>query len=259
MGILNITPDSFYAESRLSNEKEVLKTAGRMLAEGAGILDIGAYSSRPGAINISEQEESDRLLPPLRALAKEFPEAVISVDTFRSEIARAAIGEGATMINDISGGQLDTLMFSTVAGLHVPYILMHMKGTPQTMQQENQYDDLMGEILVYFMEKISLLKEAGVKDVIIDPGFGFAKNSSQNFQLLHHLDQLQVLNQPVLAGLSRKSLVYKSLEVSPEEALNGTAVLNTIALLKGVSILRVHDVKEAAEAVKLVSKMTIDN
>ena len=251
MGILNITPDSFYSGSRISSEKQALKTTEQMLKDGADFIDLGAYSSRPGAADISIAEESERLLPAVKAIVKEFPQAVLSIDTFRSEIASAAINEGAHIINDISGGTLDQQMFETVAKLKVPYILMHMKGTPQTMKDLNQYEDMVKEILQYFALKINQLKLLGVKDIIADPGFGFAKNVEQNFQLLSQLEKFKLTGIPVLAGLSRKSMIWKTLGIKSEEALNGTSVLNTIALMKGANILRVHDVKEAVEAVKL--------
>ena len=255
MGILNITPDSFYSGSRISSEEQALRTTEQMLKDGADFIDIGAYSSRPGAIDISTAEETERLLPAVKVIVKEFPEAVLSIDTFRSEVANAAINEGAHIINDISGGSLDQQMFETVAKLKVPYILMHMKGTPQTMKDLNQYDDMMNEILQYFALKISHLNSLGVKDIIADPGFGFAKNIEQNFEILSQFELFKLTGIPVLAGLSRKSMIWKTLDVKSEEALNGTTVLNTVALMKGADILRVHDVREAAEAGKLLGLM----
>jgi len=252
MGILNITPDSFYSGSRISSEEQTLRTTEQMLKDGADFIDIGAYSSRPGAVDISIAEETQRLLPAVKAVVKEFPEAVLSIDTFRSEVANAAINEGAHIINDISGGTLDQQMFETVAKLKVPYILMHMKGTPQTMKDLNQYDDMMKEVLYYFALKINELNSLGVKDIIADPGFGFAKNISQNFELLSQFELFKLAGIPVLVGLSRKSMIWKTLDIKNEDALNGTTVLNTVALTKGADILRVHDVKEAVEAVKLV-------
>ncbi|PWG78410.1 dihydropteroate synthase [Pararcticibacter amylolyticus] len=255
MGILNITPDSFYPGSRTASADEALRHAGKMLAEGAGILDIGAYSSRPGAADISEQEEQSRLLPVIKALAREFPEAVLSVDTFRAGVAEAAVAEGAHIINDISGGQLDDAMFPAIARLKVPYILMHMRGTPQTMTSQNRYDNILPDILKYFSEKLAELRALHVHDIIIDPGFGFAKDAAQNLFLLNHAEQFKLLGLPVLAGLSRKKTIWQTLGTTSDEALNGTTVLNTVALLKGADILRVHDVKEAAEAVKLITAL----
>lgn len=252
MGIVNITPDSFYSGSRVNAESEVLRRCEQILSEGGEIIDIGAYSSRPDAEDISTSEEKERLAKVLGKIRKEFPSAIISVDTYRSEVASMAVKEfGADMINDISGGTLDADMFETIASLHVPYILMHMKGTPQTMKTLNKYDNLIHEILMFFAERVNSLKKLGVADIIIDPGFGFAKNIAQNFQLLSNLDKFRFLNLPVLAGLSRKSFIYKTLNQSPEEALTGTISMNTIALLKGADILRVHDVKEAVECVRL--------
>ena len=253
MGILNLTPDSFYDKGRNNGIEQALKRTETMLLEGAEFIDIGAYSSRPRAEDISPQEEQDRLLPVLKILVKEFPEAVISIDTFRASVAKAAINEGAHIINDISGGELDKKMFETVAALEVPYILMHMKGTPQNMQDNIQYDDVFLEVFQYFAEKISALQELGVKDIILDPGFGFAKKIKHSYELLSVMDQFKLLGLPILAGVSRKSMIYKPLEITAEEALNGTTVANTIALMKGAGILRVHDVKAAVEAVKIVS------
>ena len=223
-----------------------------MLDEGAAIVDLGAYSSRPGAEPISEEEEIKRILPVLKAIVKEFPKALISIDTFRSSVANAAIQEGGAIINDISAGELDSNMFATVARLKVPYILMHMKGTPQTMNQHTNYENLFTEVCRYFVEKINQLQGLGVVDLVIDPGFGFAKTIDQNYALLNELDLFKMLGVPVLAGLSRKSMIYKLLEINPEDSLNGTTVVNTIALLKGASLLRVHDVEAAVEAVKIV-------
>ncbi len=252
MGIVNITPDSFYSGSRVNAESEVLRRCEQILSEGGEIIDIGAYSSRPDAEDISTAEEKERLAKVLGKIRKEFPYAIISVDTYRSEVASMAVKEfGADLINDISGGTLDADMFETIASLHVPYILMHMKGTPQTMKTLSKYDNLTHEILMFFAERVNSLKKMGVADIIIDPGFGFAKNIAQNFQLLSNLDKFRFLNLPVLAGLSRKSFIYKTLNQSPEEALTGTISMNTIALLKGADILRVHDVKEAVECVRL--------
>lgn len=252
MGIVNITPDSFYSGSRVITESEVLKRCEQIITEGGEIIDIGAYSSRPDAEDISTEEEKKRLAGILGKIRKEFPSAILSVDTYRSEVASMAVNEfGADMINDISGGTLDDAMFETIASLHVPYILMHMKGTPQTMKNLNQYNNLIHDILLFFAERVNILKQLGVADIIIDPGFGFAKNIAQNFKLLSGLEKFGYLNLPVLAGLSRKSFIYKTLNQNPEEALTGTISMNTIALLKGADILRVHDVKEAVECVRL--------
>lgn len=254
MGIINITPDSFFADSRKQSPAEALQQAGKMLEDGATILDIGAYSSRPGAADISEQEECERLLPVVEAIAHAYPDAVLSVDTFRASVARAAIAVGAHIINDISGGQLDEAMFATAGQLQVPYILMHMKGTPQTMVKQTHYDDLFTEVYDYFAEKIAQLRALGVKDIIIDPGFGFAKTHEQGYELMRRLGDFDAFGLPVLAGISRKRMIYQLTEGTAANALNGTTVLNTIALSKGANILRVHDVKEAAEAVKLWEK-----
>lgn len=255
MGILNITPDSFYSGSRTSTIEEALVRAQTILNEGGRFIDIGAYSSRPGAADVTEQQEIDRLVPVVEVISKKFPEALLSVDTFRAEVARAAIKAGAHIINDISGGEMDGNMFQAVADLNVPYIVMHMRGTPQTMQQHTVYENLMPEMVAYFAEKVSRLKEAGIKDIILDPGFGFAKTLEQNYEVLQHMEDLNLFELPVLAGFSRKSMIYKFLGGGPEQALNGTTTLNTIALLKGAQILRVHDVKAAAECIALVTKM----
>ncbi len=251
MGIINLTPDSFFAGSRKQGIEEALHQAGKMLDEGAAFLDLGAYSSRPGADDISVQEETDRLLPVVEAIAERFPEAVLSVDTFRSKVAEAAINAGAHIINDISGGQLDEEMFATVARLQVPYILMHMKGTPQIMLKEAHYEDVFAEVYDYFVDRYHQLKQLGVNDVIIDPGLGFAKKAEHSYALMSRLRDFNVLQLPLLVGVSRKTMIYKTLGVTADEALNGTTVLNTIALTKGANILRVHDVKEAVEAVRL--------
>ncbi len=256
MGILNITPDSFYSASRKNTEGEIEERVERILAEGGSIIDIGAYSSRPGADNISSEEEMKRLRGALRILRSVAPDAVVSVDTFRADVAKMCVEEyGVQIINDISGGELDSKMFETVAALGVPYILMHMKGNPQTMQVEPHYDDLLSEMLQYFGHKVQQLHELGVKDIILDPGFGFAKTLEHNYELMNRMQDLQVLGLPMLVGVSRKSMIYKLLGGAPEGALNGTSVLNTLALLKGASILRVHDVKEAVEVVQIVKKM----
>ena len=255
MGILNLTPDSFFDGGRHHTTDAAMRQTGLMLREGADLIDIGAYSSRPNAEDISPAEELSRLLPALRQIRKEFPEAVLSVDTFRAEVARAAVGEGAQIINDISAGTLDPAMFETAAELRVPYILMHMRGTPQTMQQHTQYEHVLNEVLDYFISKVQHLVALGMVDIIIDPGFGFAKTTDQNFELLNKLEIFRMLGFPVLAGVSRKGMIWKTLGISPQDALNGTTVINTIALMKGAKILRVHDVKAAREAVELVSRL----
>lgn len=251
MGIINITPDSFFADSRKPGVDEALKQAEKMLTDGATFLDIGAYSSRPGAVDISAQEETDRLLPVVEAIAAQFPEAIMSIDTFRAKVAEAAVKGGAHIINDISGGMLDGDMFATVVRLQVPYILMHMKGTPQTMNQLAEYDDVFGEVFDYFISKYSELKRLGVHDVILDLGFGFAKKAEHSYELMSRMNEFNMLGLPVLTGISRKRMIYGLLGNTAEEALNGTTALNTIALTKGTNILRVHDVKEAVEAVKI--------
>jgi dihydropteroate synthase len=256
MGILNITPDSFFEGSRVSSVQQAVKTAEKMLTEGADFLDLGAYSSRPGATDISQDEELDRLIPVVRALVQEFPDAVLSIDTFRSAVADAAVSEGAHLINDISAGDLDPAMIDTIARLKVPYLIMHMKGTPQTMKNLAQYDDVVTEVYQYLYNKIQQLKLAGIKDYIVDPGFGFAKTIDHNYELLQQFDLFKMIGAPVLAGLSRKSMIWKTLDIDSKDALNGTTVLNTIALMKGADILRVHDVKAAVEVVKLVRKTT---
>jgi dihydropteroate synthase len=254
MGILNVTPDSFYEGSRIRGTDALLRQAEAMLQEGAAILDIGGYSSRPDAQDVSPEEERTRVIPAIRALRQAFPDCLISVDTFRARIAEEAVGAGANIINDISGGQLDGTMFETVGRLQVPYILMHMRGTPQTMNQLTEYEDIMLDLVRYFEPLIMQLQAAGVRDIILDPGFGFAKTVDQNFEVLRHLGDLKLLGLPILAGLSRKSMTYKTLEVPATEALAGTIALNTIALMQGASILRVHDVKEAVQTVKLFRK-----
>lgn len=251
MGIINTTPDSFFEGSRQPATTALLQKAAQMLAEGASILDIGGQSTRPGSHLLSQEEELQRVIGPIAALHRQLPEAVISVDTFYAKVAAEAVAAGASIVNDISGGEMDAEMLTTVAALKVPYICMHMKGTPQTMQEHTQYDDLVKEVIDYFIRKLDSCKKAGIHDVVIDPGFGFAKTIAQNFALLKHLSLLKILDKPLLAGLSRKGTVYKTLGTTAEKALNGTTVLNTIALQNGASILRVHDVKEAVEAVTL--------
>ncbi|MDQ7947768.1 MAG: dihydropteroate synthase [Pedobacter sp.] len=255
MAILNATPDSFFAQSRAKNLSEALQKVESFLEDGATLIDIGAYSSRPGAIDISPAEEMERLIPLVSEIADRFPEAYLSIDTFRAEVAEEAIQAGAHVINDISGGSLDLEMFTTVAKLQVPYILMHMKGTPQNMQQQANYTDVTEEVISYLDEKILKLKELGVQDVIIDPGFGFAKTIAHNFQLLQQMEKLHQFGLPIMVGFSRKSMVTKVLGNKTADALNGTSVLNTSALLMGASILRVHDVKEAMECIKLTESI----
>jgi len=245
MGILNVTPDSFYDGGKYKSEKEILKQVELMLSQGATFIDIGAYSSRPKAKHISEEEELSRLIPVLNTILVNFPDILISVDTFRSKVALESIAHGACMINDISAGSMDKNMFATIAKLQVPYVIMHMAGTPQNMQNHTLYKDLLKEVIFYFSEKIHDLRKLGVNDLILDPGFGFSKTLDQNFELLGKLELFSFLDLPILAGLSRKSMLYKLLDIRPEEALNATSVANTIALQKGSSILRVHDVKEA--------------
>ena len=255
MGILNLTPDSFYDGGRNNDPVKALKRAEILLSESADMLDLGAYSSRPGADHISEQEELERLIPVIKASVKEFPNAILSIDTFRSAVANAAINEGAHIVNDISAGQMDANMFETIAELRVPYILMHMRGTPQTMTGLTNYTDLITDVCNYFAAKIEQLKQLGVKDLIIDPGFGFAKTPEQSFELLKNLDFLKITGHPILAGLSRKSMIYKTLGTDAENSLSGTVAANTIALMKGANILRVHDVKAAKDALTIFEKM----
>jgi dihydropteroate synthase len=255
MGIINVTPDSFYADSRQTHISDWLKQAESMLTQGATFLDIGGYSSRPGAEDVPEAEEWRRVGPALETIRKHFPEALLSIDTFRARIAHHAVQEGADMINDIRAGEGDERMFETIASLRVPYVIMHMRGTPQTMTTLTEYTDVTREVIDYFYPKIHQLTQSGVKDIILDPGFGFAKTPAQGFQLLRQLDALHVLSKPVMVGLSRKSMIWKTLQTSASEALNGTTVLNTAALIKGASILRVHDVAEARECIALVQAL----
>ena len=255
MGILNITPDSFYDGGNLKNDLEILSLAEKMLTDGATFIDIGGYSSRPGATDLSVNEEFERVLPVVTLLLKNFPEVLLSIDTFRAEVAKKAIEAGAAIINDISAGILDDQMFKTIADYQVPYIMMHMKGSPQTMKEFADYKDVVREVLFYFSERIATARSCGINDLIIDPGFGFAKTISHNFELLRNTEKLQIANVPILIGVSRKSMIYKTLDTSAANALNGTTVLNTIALQKGASILRVHDVKEAVETVKLLDAL----
>ncbi|MDF2158456.1 dihydropteroate synthase [Algoriphagus sp. CAU 1675] len=254
MGILNTTPDSFFDKSRVSLKKDqVLAKAGKLIEEGASILDIGGYSSRPGAKEVSLEEEINRVVPAVEWITEHFPETLVSVDTFRSRVAQLAIQSGAHIVNDISSGDLDEQMINTVASLRVPYIAMHMRGKPETMQSQTQYKDILGELLNYFAQKVDLIKKSGIKDVIIDPGFGFAKSLEQNYFLLRNLNYFKTLGFPILVGISRKSMIYKLLDCNPEDALNGTTALNMVALQHGANILRVHDVKEANETLKLFS------
>jgi len=255
MGIINITPDSFFSGSRKTDMTNILTSAEGMLDDGATFLDIGGYSSRPGASDISIEEECDRVIGPISEIAKRFPKTNISIDTFRSEVAERALDAGASMINDISGGHLDKNMLDTVANHKVPYVAMHMRGNPQNMKDQTSYEDILLEIMKYFSAVIHDCNQKGIKDVIIDPGFGFAKTAEQSFDLLKKLDHFHHLQRPMLVGVSRKSMIYRTLKLTAEEALNGTSVLNTIALIKGAQILRVHDVKEAVEAVKLVNQL----
>jgi dihydropteroate synthase len=256
MGIINITPDSFYKGSRYNTDEEILKVAVRMLGDGADILDVGGYSTRPRAKDISIEEESNRVLKAIKLINRELPEAIISVDTFRADIAREAVVEcGALMINDISGGEADSKMFLVVEDLNVPYIIMHMKGNPRTMQDNPVYEDVVADILKWLGERIFKLRSAGVKDIIIDPGFGFGKTVDHNFELLNKLGDFSIAGLPVLVGVSRKSMIWKTLNISADEALNGTTAMNAVALVNGADILRVHDVREAVQTVKLIMKI----
>jgi len=255
MGILNITPNSFYDGGKHSDEKSVLFQVEKMLEEGATFIDIGAYSSKPSAEFVSEVEEIERLVPAIQLVLKHFPDTLISVDTFRAKVAKTGIQNGACIINDISAGSLDSAMMETVAKLQVPYIMMHMKGNPQTMQSLASYQNIIKEMLFYFSEKVAQARSLGINDLLIDTGFGFAKTKEQNFEVMNNLELFQMLELPILVGVSRKSMIYKTLETSAEFALNGTTVMNTIALQKGAKILRVHDVKEAMETIKLVSQL----
>lgn len=255
MGILNITPNSFYDGGKFKSESDILNQVKKMLFEGATFIDVGAYSSKPNADFVSEKEENNRILPIINLILKHFPSTLISVDTFRSAIAKNSIENGACMINDISAGNLDENMMQTVADFSVPYIMMHMRRTPQTMQQLTNYENIIKEVIYYFSEKINKARSFGINDLIIDPGFGFSKTLDQNYEILKNFELFQMLELPILAGISRKSMVYKALESTAQAALNGTTVLNTIAISKGAKILRVHDVKEAVECVKLMDKL----
>ena len=251
MGILNITPDSFFDGGKYKTDADFLKQTEKMLMEGAAIIDDGAYSSRTNAVFVSEAEEIERLTPIVALLVKQFPDIILSIDTFRAEVAKAAIENGAAIINDIAAGLLDDNMLNVIAETKVPYIMMHMRGTPQTMATLTHYDDIVKEMIFYFSERIAAARSLGINDIIIDPGFGFAKTLEQNYEVLQKLELFQMLEVPLLSAVSRKSMIYKLLETSPQEALNGTTFLNTVSLMKGAKILRVHDVKEAVECVKL--------
>lgn len=257
MGILNVTPDSFYKESRTFDKDTIAKRADQIIEEGGDIIDIGAYSSRPGADEVSTQEEIDRLCRALDIIKSKFPDAILSIDTFRSSVAKHCITQyGHAIINDISGGEMDSNMFQTISELKVPYILMHMQGTPQTMQINPQYTNVTQNVLSYFAKKIAMLHQLNVSDIIIDPGFGFGKTLENNYQLMKDLNKFTFIDVPLLVGISRKSMIYKALDTDPQHALNGTTVLNTYALSQGANILRVHDVREAAEAVRIMQKIT---
>lgn len=254
MGIINVTPDSFFRGSRYQSQEEIIGAAAGMIRDGADIIDVGGYSSRPGAEDISAETEKERVLAAIRLIKKEFPEAVISVDTFRADIAREAVIDcGASIINDVTGGEGDRGMFDMIEKLNVPYVLMHMQGTPRTMQVKPEYGNVVADILKWLGERIYRLRSAGVKDIIVDPGLGFGKTIEHNFEILRCLGDFRIAGMPVLVGVSRKSMIWKTLGISPDESLNGTTVLNTVALLNGADIIRVHDVKQAAEAVRLVS------
>lgn len=258
MGILNVTPDSFYSGSRMQTEEEIEARVRQILEEGAAIIDVGAYSSRPNADHVSAEEEMNRLCLGLDVLRRTAPDAIVSVDTFRADVARMCVEEyGVAIINDIAAGEMDADMFSTVAELNVPYIMMHMQGTPQNMQQHPHYDNLLREVFLYFARKVQQLRDLGVKDIVLDPGFGFSfgKTLEHNYQLMAHLEEFRLFELPLLVGVSRKSMIYRLLDTTPQEALNGTTVLHTLALMKGADILRVHDVRQAVEAVRIVEAM----
>lgn len=255
MGILNVTPNSFYDGGKHKEINSIIHQVDKMLSEGADFIDIGAYSSKPSAEFVSEEEEIKRLVPIVKSLVETFPNIILSVDTFRAQVAKASVEHGVAMVNDIAAGLLDDKMLETVAELKVPYIMMHMRGNPQTMQSLTDYNDIVKEMIFYFSERIQKARSFGIWDIVIDPGFGFAKTLEQNYEVLHKMELFEMLELPILVGVSRKSMIYKVLESSPQEALNGTSVLNTIALQKGAKILRVHDVKEAVECIKLVSKL----
>ncbi len=256
MGILNVTPNSFFDGGKYKNEDEIISQVEKMLSEGATFIDIGAYSSKPSAEFVTEKEEIDRIVPAIELILKHFPETLLSIDTFRAEVAKASIESGAAIINDIAAGELDDKMFEVIAKYNVPYIMMHMRGNPQTMQSLTEYDDIVKEMLFYFSEKVKKARSLGINDLILDPGFGFAKTTDQNYEVLQKMELFNLLELPVLAGVSRKSMIYKTLNNTAQEALNGTTFLNTIALTKGAKILRVHDVKEAMECVTLFEKLS---
>lgn len=256
MGILNVTPDSFFAQSRKQTSKEIIERVKQIIDEGASIVDLGAYSSRSNADDVSPKEEMNRLRIALEIIRNEFSDIVVSIDTFRADVARMCVEEyNADIINDIAAGEMDKEMFPTIASLGVPYIIMHMKGTPQNMQDTPKYDNLLKEVLYYFSEKVQKLRDLGVKDIIIDPGFGFAKTIEHNYELLNHMEEFQIFDLPILVGVSRKSMIYNLLGTTPQEALNGTTVIDTIALMKGANILRVHDVRQTVENVRIFEKM----
>lgn len=257
MGILNVTPNSFFDGGKYKNENEIISQVDKMLNDGATFIDIGAYSSKPSAEFVSEKEEVERIVPVIELILKHFPETLLSIDTFRAEVAKISIENGAAIINDITAGELDDKMFDAIAQYNVPYIMMHMRGNPQTMQSLTQYDDIVKEMLFYFSEKVKKARSLGINDLILDPGFGFAKTTDQNYEVLQKMELFNLLELPVLAGVSRKSMIYKTLNNSAQEALNGTTVINTIALMKGAKILRVHDVKEAVECVTLHNKISL--
>jgi dihydropteroate synthase len=252
MGILNITPDSFHAQSRTPSVQESVDRAGQMLQEGAAILDIGGQSTRPGSTRIDAGEETRRVLPVIEAICRAFPGAVLSIDTYQASVARAAVAAGASIVNDISGGLMDAEMLETVAALRVPYVCMHMQGVPETMQEKPQYNDITREVLDYFIQRVADCRAAGITDLILDPGFGFGKSIAHNFELFRNMASLQILGQPLLVGWSRKSTIWKTLGVSASESLNGTTVMHTLAVLRGAAILRVHDVREAVEVIRLL-------
>ncbi|HLU85694.1 MAG TPA: dihydropteroate synthase [Vicingaceae bacterium] len=256
MGILNITPDSFFDGGNYLSEERIIEQAKKHLNEGAVILDVGGYSTKPGAAFVSEQEELNRVIPVVELLHRQFPEAIISIDTFRANVAQKAVEKGAAIINDISAGSMDENLLDVVASLNVPYILMHMQGTPETMQQNPQYENVVQEVMQFFYEKIAVLNQKGIKDIILDPGFGFGKTVQHNYQLMQSLEDFKIFEMPILVGISRKSMINKVLDVSPKEALNGTTVLNTIALSKGANMLRVHDVRAAKEAVLIMEQLS---
>jgi dihydropteroate synthase len=259
MGIINVTPDSFYDGGKTTHLNEILRQAETMLNEGATFLDIGGYSSRPGAEEISETEELKRVLPAIEGILKEFPKAILSIDSFRSEVVKKSVETGAAIVNDISGGSIDSEMFKTVSKLKIPFIMMHMRGTPQTMAKLTDYENITKEVLNYFSEKIAHARTLGIDDIIADPGFGFAKTRQQNFELLNNLELFKQLEIPYLVGVSRKSMIYKTLNTSVEQALNGTTALHSVALLKGASILRVHDVMEAVDCISLLENLKNNN